>query len=106
MPWPSHVASPFTTWPAQVPGRQTVPLGQSRQAPTPSHLPSYPQLDGATAAHDPAVRGAAPAASGTHLLSEAAAAQVWHPDAQAVSQQTPSTQKPLVHSMGLVQALP
>jgi hypothetical protein len=60
-------------------------------------LPLVPQLDAPLSMQT--LRGsAAPAGSGSHLPIDDGSAQLRQAPAQASAQQTPSTQKPLVHS--------
>src|SRR4051794_37902809 len=72
----------------------------------PSQVPSSPQLAGASGEQSPAWRGSAPAARATHVPTAPGATQVWQPPAQAVVQQTPSTQNPLRQDALPVQAAP
>jgi len=69
-------------------------------------VPSSPQLAGASGEQSPAWRGRAPAARATQVPTAPGATQVWQPPAQAVVQQTPSTQNPLRQDALPVQAAP
>ena len=80
-------------WPTQI-----VPAEYNRQAPAPSHMPSFPQVEVASCAHS--LSGSVPAAIGKQepfappvLVFEQAEQRPEHAD----SQQTPSTQKALAH---------
>src|SRR5580692_8486593 len=78
-----------------------------RQAPAPSHMPSNPQLVCVSAAHS--LSGSLPAVTGRQRPSAApvlALAQALQRPAQAVSQQTPSTQNPLRQSVAALQRPP
>jgi hypothetical protein len=76
-----------------------------RQAPAPSHTPSSPQLSGAVAVQRP--RGSAtPAATKLHSPAAAGRLQDWQVPQLAASQQTPSVQKPLAHSLPALQGVP
>jgi hypothetical protein len=66
-------------------------------------VPLVPQELGAITAHSPSLT---PATLGTHLPRAMGEAQVWQTPAQSLSQQTPSTQKPLWHSPLVVQLWP
>jgi hypothetical protein len=87
-----------------------VPSWYCRQPPLPSHSPSFWQVAAASAAQSPC--GSAPAAAKLHWPSGpepptlSAALHAWHGWSQAVSQHTPSTQCPELHSPELVQAPP
>ncbi|MGB8297794.1 MAG: hypothetical protein WCG85_20425 [Polyangia bacterium] len=70
-----------------------VPSTWKRQAPTPSQVPSRPQVLGAAAVHS--LSGLVPAFTGRHRPSLApvfVAEQAWHVPVHALSQHTPSTQ--------------
>jgi len=84
---------------------QTVPVRYLRQLPAPSHLPSVP--------HEAAVWSVQiwwgslpPAATGVQRPIDDGSAQLLHAPWQAFSQQTPSTQKLLAHSLAAVHAWP
>ena len=83
--------------------RQVVLLSYLAQAPLPSHLPLVPQV---LAAWTGQPESATPAAVGTHLPRVAGFEQLWQAPVQALSQQTPSTQKALSHSEFMVQVWP
>ena len=86
---------------------QSVPEGQSAHAPA-LHLPSRPQLVCAVAAQRP--RGSVvPLVAALQVPSAppvSAPAQAWHAPVHAMSQRTPSTQKPLWHWSVPVHAAP
>jgi hypothetical protein len=88
----------------QLDARQTVPATCLRQAPAPSQKPSLPQVDGSLAEHS--ARGSVPASAALHVPRLFVAPQVWQLPLQAVSQQTPSTQKPLAQSPVTAHAVP
>jgi hypothetical protein len=107
LPLPSHEAASDSSLPpaGQAAARQGVLLLQRRQAPAPLQRPSLPQLLSGEGEQPPC--GSLPPA-GTLLQAPTDPAtvqlrQVWP---QAESQQTPSTQKPEVHSVLSPQALP
>jgi hypothetical protein len=88
-------------------GAQVVPRIHRRQPPAPSQVPSRPQLEAGSAGHS--LSGSVPAVIGRQRPSAAPvreAEQAAQEPAQADSQQTPSTQKPLVHSADPPQAAP
>ena len=71
-----------------------------RQAPPPSHVPSRPQVEAASAGQADGWRGLAPVGRLTHIPGESVDAHVLHPSVHAVVQHTPSAQNPLAHSFG------
>jgi hypothetical protein len=77
----------------------TVPAAVSWQPALPSHLPVLPQLLAAPVGHMVAMRGAVLAAMLLHVPMRAAMVQLWQPLVQALLQQTPSVQNPLVQSV-------
>src|SRR4051794_40579479 len=92
--------------PVQVAGAQVVPEMCFRQAPVPSQVPSFMQVDGAEAGHWLATTGACPDAIGEQVPTLPVIVhdmQVW---VQAELQQTPCTQLPEVHSGPIVQVAP
>ena len=101
-PRPSHLNSGVkaSVVGSHLEARQVVPTGYRRQAPFPSHVPSFWQLDGSSVAHALwPVAGAMPAGIGEQVPSRPArlhALQLpWH----AVSQHTPSAQvRPVRHA--------
>ena len=83
----------------QLSAAQLVFLAYSWQAPAPSHLPLVPQL--AAPLSWQVLRGSEfPAATIVHLPIDPASAQLRQPPVQALSQQTPSTHCPDLHSPG------
>jgi hypothetical protein len=74
------------------------------QAPAPSQVPSLPQVEGAEA--EQSLCGSLPRSAGTHWPSVVVPPQVMHVPVQALSQQTPSTQKPLWQSSAPVHVVP
>jgi hypothetical protein len=90
---------------AQVSAAQPVFFAYSWQLPAPSHLPFVMQL--AVPASWQVARGSAlPAVTIVHFPSEPASAQLRQPPAHALSQQTPSTHCPDLHSLPLPQGCP
>lgn len=86
-------------------GAQTVPAGNLRQAPAPSHLPSRAQVVGRSAAQ--LVRGSAlPAATGAQAPTKPATLQARQGPQVMAPQHTPSTQFPEEHCVPAVQAIP
>jgi hypothetical protein len=77
-----------------------------RHAPAPSHVPSSPHVVASAGAHVAAARGFMPADTNVHVPMAVGAEHVLHVSVQAVLQQTPSTQKLLVHSELQPQAWP
>ena len=76
-----------------------------RHPEAPSHLPSVPQL--ASPLSTQTLRGsAAPSGIDAHLPIDDGRAQLRQAPAQASAQQTPSTQKLLLHSPAVVQGWP
>src|SRR3954468_6785747 len=69
-------------------------------------MPSNPQLAAVVLAQSAVLRGGLPATIGWQVPSEVASAQVTHVPVQALSQHTPSTQKPLLHCASQEQARP
>jgi hypothetical protein len=80
-------------------------IGCLWQPKLPSHFPLVPQVDAAWTAHRARGSGLS-AATGVHLPGVDASAQLRHAPAHALSQQTPSTQKPDRHSCPLPQTCP
>src|SRR5215831_6185525 len=91
LPAPSQTLWPTTAPAWQVPEPQGFPVGENRQLPVPSHVPSSPQMD-EVVGQSLAWRGEAPLASATQTPSEPWLAQVRHPAPHASLQQYPSTQ--------------
>jgi hypothetical protein len=83
---------------------QAMPAGYFSQLPAPSQVPSVPQLDAPVSWHLP--RGLVPRSAGMQLPIVPWPAQVRQSPVQALSQQTPSTQKPDLQSCAAVQASP
>jgi hypothetical protein len=77
----------------------TAPAAVSWQPALPSHRPVLPQLFAAPTGHMVAMRGAALAAMLLHVPIRAAMVQLWQPLVQALLQQTPLVQNPLVQSV-------
>jgi hypothetical protein len=97
-PVASHIDGPVYAPEVQRSGAQTVPARYLRHAPAPSQVPSVPQE--AAPWSTQLRRGSwAPAATGVQCPSVDVRAQLRQAPWQAVSQQTPSTQKPLPQSL-------
>jgi hypothetical protein len=75
-------------------GRQTVSLSYVAHAPLPSHLPLVPQLAGAVVGQ---AGSEMPAPTGTHRPRLVGLPHVMQLPSHALSQQTPSVQKPEAH---------
>jgi hypothetical protein len=104
VPLPSQVREEVSVPPVHAAAAHDVPAACRRQAPLPSHMPSRPQVDAASAAHS--LRGSVPALAGMQAPSAPVALQVMQRPVHAVWQHTPSTQKFELHSPALVQAAP
>jgi len=89
---------------AQLATPQAVPGPHLRQAPAPSQVPSFPQLVVAEAVQS--LCTSVPDTAGAHCPTVPTPSQVMQVPVQAVSQQTPSTQKPLWQSPVPPQAVP
>jgi hypothetical protein len=76
----------------------TEPGAYLRQAPAPLHAPSSPQVEMSDCGHTLAARGGEPFGTKEHVPGAAAVLHALHVSVQAVLQQTPSTQNPLVQS--------
>src|SRR4051812_27306146 len=89
---------------------QGVPAAQYWQDPLPSHTPVKPHDMAGEAGQSATLRGIAPVGMGSQKPSSPwflrAAEHAWQGSVHALSQQTPSTQKPLGHSMAVVQLAP
>jgi hypothetical protein len=77
------------------PGLHIVPAAYMRQPPLPSHAPSSPHVVTSDGAHWPGACGAPPAGTNAQIPGEPWTLQAMHVPVHAVSQHTPSTQKPL-----------
>lgn len=106
VPVPLQVAGGVYVVPVQEPAAQTVPLGQSRQWPAPSHRPSVRQPAAPVSVHWVVGDGALPAGTGEQVPAEPASAHERQVPVQAVSQQTPCAQNPDTHDAAVVQAAP
>jgi hypothetical protein len=96
----------LTAAPSQVPAAQVVPATKLRQAPLPSQVPSSPQLETSDFGQVLADRGATPAGTTAQIPGELGVLQALQVSVQALLQQKPSTQKPLVQSPLQAQATP
>jgi hypothetical protein len=94
VPAPSQVWIPPMAAPSHVPGLHTVPGMYLRQAPCPSQVPSVPQVPTSVVGHVAAERGGRPVGTNAHVPIEPCTSQRRQVPSHAVSQQTPSTQKP------------
>jgi len=100
-----HVPSGLNTPALHCSGAHTVPGRNRRQALAPSHFPSVPQVEGACAAHRPC-GSSPPAGTAVHVPIEAGSLQLRQTPSQAPSQQMPSAQNPLRHSLAAEQVRP
>jgi len=89
---------------AQAATPQAVPVAHLRQAPAPSQVPSFPQEVAVSAVQS--LRTSVPDTAGVHWPSVPTPPQVMQAPVQALSQQTPSTQKPLWQLPAAPQAVP
>jgi hypothetical protein len=90
--------------PVQLAVAQVVPAAYRRHAPAPSHVPSRPQVDAPWSVHW--FSGSWPVGTLVQVPAVPVSAQDWHVPAQAVAQQKPCSQKPVMHSEGAPQAMP
>jgi hypothetical protein len=104
VPAPSQVEAACIVALEQLGAWQTLPAAYLRQPPAPSQKPSVPQVEAGEA--EQSLRGLVPGSANAHVPRLFVAAQVWQVPVQAVSQQTPSTQWPLVQSPAPAQAVP
>jgi hypothetical protein len=104
VPPPLQVRAGIVASPPQLAFAQTVPLAYRRQAPAPSHVPSFPQLAAPSSAHW--LSGSAPAGTSMHWPSLPAIAHERQVPLHAVAQQTPVTQKPEAQSLAAAHAAP
>ena len=93
-PEPSQIWMPVMAAPSQVPALQTVPMTCFRHAPWPSHVPSVPQVETSVVGQVDAARGLRPAGTNEQIPIMPWTLQDLQVSVQALSQQTPSTQKP------------
>jgi hypothetical protein len=102
-PLPSQVAAMVWSLPVQLSCRQPVLLDHGLQAPAPSQVPSLEQSPAdATLATQRPLGSAPPVATGKQLPTLPACLQLLHRPVvalslHALSQHTPSVQKPLTH---------
>jgi hypothetical protein len=93
-PAPSQKRASVAVLPVQLGAPHCVPLTYLRQPPAPLHVPSFPHVEAAPAAHCEATSGASPAAIGEHVPMLSLSAQDRHVPVQALLQQTLFTQCP------------
>jgi hypothetical protein len=93
VPSPLQVEDDCNVEPVQVAGAQAVPAGQTAQLPAPEQTPVAPHVDADVATQT--LRGLVPAVALVQVPSCPAALHCSQPPVQALSQQWPSTQKPL-----------
>jgi hypothetical protein len=105
VPAPSHVAAGVKTFCAQRSAWHVVPALYLRHAPAPSQVPSAPQ-DAAPWSLQTERGSAAPAGTAAQWPIDEASAQLLQAPVHASAQQTPSTQKPLAHSVAAAQVWP
>ena len=104
-PLPSQVETALRTAMAQVAGAHSVPAGWKRQPPSPSQVPSLPQLDDFSSTQT--LRGSGcPSPVFVHMPGAVGMAHERQAPLQASLQQTPSTQKPERHMVPVVQLAP
>jgi hypothetical protein len=84
----------------------TEPGAYLRQAPAPLQVPSRPHVETSTLGHTLAAGGGEPFGTKEQVPGAAAVLHALHVAAQAVLQQTPSTQNPLTQSPPQPQAWP
>jgi hypothetical protein len=89
-----------------VPAWQTLPITYDRQSPLPSQVPSRPQVATALLGQTSAERGGSPAATKVQVPGAEIVLHDLQVSPQALLQQTPSTQNPLVQSAPHPQAVP
>src|SRR5262245_47634012 len=107
MPEPLQTRAGVYVWPLHDWTTQVMPEAHLRQAPAPSHSPSFPQVDVASCMHS--LSGSVPPVTGRQrpfAWPVFAFAHAIQPAPHAVSQQTPSAQKPLAQSAAVVQEAP
>jgi hypothetical protein len=93
----SQVEVGVYTPPAQVSAAHSVPIGYRWQPPAPSQVPSVLQDEACLSRHTPC-GSLAPSGTEAQVPSDVDSAQLRQLPVQAVAQQTPSAQKPLMHS--------
>jgi hypothetical protein len=96
VPLPSQRPAKVSAPPVQPALWQATPAGYFSQAPAPSQVPSVPQLDLPVSVQP--CRGFVPRSAGIQLPAVPSPLQETQAPVQAVSQQTPSTQKPDLHA--------
>ena len=97
-PLPSQMLRPEILPESQVPARQLAPATYRRQPPSPAQVPSRPQELAAWAGHSIDWRGFPPGGTMEQVPSEPGRLHEVHLPEQAVVQQTPSAQMPVVQS--------
>ena len=100
LPAPSQAPTGVDVDPLQEAAPQLVPAAIGRQAPPPSQVPSNPQ---GGAAVQPPCGSIAPTGTGLQAPAEPATLHDVHVPQLDDEQQTPSTQLPLLHSVGAAQ---
>jgi len=96
-PWPSQTLISLTAAPLHVPALHSVPAGYLRQCPWPSHVPSSPQVETAPTGQA-ADCSIPPFGTNVHIPGALWSLHVLHDSVHVLSQQTPSTQKPVRQS--------
>jgi hypothetical protein len=104
VPAPSQRDEPRSVAVGQVGGAQMVPARYTRQAPTPSQVPSRPQVAAPLSAHCP--RGSSPADTEAQVPIVPGSAHERQVPVQALPQQTPCSHRPEWHSSAAVQVPP
>jgi hypothetical protein len=105
-PLGSHAYTPEMVAPSHAPGLHTDPGAYFRQAPAPLQVPSSPHVETSALGQTLAVRGGVPFGTNEQVPGDAVVLHALHVSAQAVLQQTPSTQNPLAQSPPHPQACP
>jgi len=97
-PLPSQTLRPEMLPESQMPWRQLAPATYRRQPPSPSQVPSRPHDVASCAGHSIDCRGLPPGGTMEQTPSEPGRLHEVHFPEQAVVQQTPSAQMPVVQS--------
>jgi len=90
-PLPSHTLAPTTVSPSQKPSPQGVFSRRKRQRPTPSHVPSLPQVSATSTGQAPG-RGGRPDGTDAQVPTIVVRSQRTHGPMHSALQQTPSVQ--------------
>jgi hypothetical protein len=104
VPVPLHDLDEVSVEPVQLAVAQVVPAAYRRQAPEPLQVPSWPQPVAPWSVHW--FSGSWPVGTLVHVPTVPLSAHDWQVPAQAVAQQKPCSQNPVMHSEGAPQAIP